>query len=351
MKFSIIIPVYNCMGDLPACLNSVLQQTCSDFELLLVDDGSSDGSGEFCLQLAAQDPRIQVFHKENGGASSARNLGLKHASGDYILFIDGDDTIEPDLLEQVALTVSSSPVQMVIFGMAFDYYSRTGHLEKTELFSVRHTGCYSSEKILSSFSAFFDDNALSSACNKFFSGGILRGNGLFFSEEMTLYEDLDFVLRYLPHCEQVACMDRAYYHYRLPLLAPHVNTRVMDLERLQCNLMHLSKSVLSLKSPDVSQKMADLCAQLYDMHLMTASYSRAKLEQAIHTMQESAALRSLARHGISPSPSASPSWPLICEGAVSELYVALKKRKLFKKVKGIIKPVLQKTGLYHCLAL
>lgn len=351
MRFSVIVPVYNCIKELRSCVDSILQQTCSDFELLLIDDGSNDGSRDQCDQLAAQDSRIRVFHKANGGASSARNLGLKQANGDYILFIDGDDTVEPDLLEQVSLIISSSPAQMVIFGMAFDSYSASGRLEKTELFSIRHRGCFSSEHILSSFSAFFDDNALSSACNKVFSGGILRETGLLFSEDMTLYEDLDLVLRYLPYCKQVACIDRAFYHYRLSLQAPHVNNRVMDLEGLQRNLKLLCSSVLSLNAPNVSQKTADLCAQLFDMHLMTASYSRGELNKAVHIIQESAALRSLACHGISPSPSASPSWALICEGAVSELYVSLKKRKLFKKIKGIIKPVLQKIGFFHCFAL
>ena len=82
IKLSLIVPVYNCIGNLSACIDSILRQTNSDWELLLVDDGSSDGSGAVCDRFAEQDGRIRVFHKANGGASSARNLGLKYATGD-----------------------------------------------------------------------------------------------------------------------------------------------------------------------------------------------------------------------------------------------------------------------------
>ena len=84
-KYSVIIPVYNCENYLTPCVRSVLDQICSDFELLLVDDGSTDGSGMLCDQLAEQDSRIRVFHKENGGAASARNYGLDHAVGHGVL--------------------------------------------------------------------------------------------------------------------------------------------------------------------------------------------------------------------------------------------------------------------------
>ena len=94
-KISIIVPVYKAESVLAKCVDSVLAQTCSDWELLLIDDGSPDGSGALCDDYAGQDDRIQVFHKSNGGVSSARNLGMERAGGDYILFIDADDWIAP----------------------------------------------------------------------------------------------------------------------------------------------------------------------------------------------------------------------------------------------------------------
>lgn len=100
MLFSIIVPVYNAEKYLRRCIESILAQTEGDFELLLVDDGSRDGSLAICQEYAATDSRIKAMHKENGGVSSARNHGLDNATGDYIMFVDADDYITPDTLEQ-----------------------------------------------------------------------------------------------------------------------------------------------------------------------------------------------------------------------------------------------------------
>ena len=94
-KISIIVPIYKAEAVLAKCVDSVLAQTCSDWELLLIDDGSPDGSGALCDDYAGQDDRVRVFHKSNGGVSSARNLGMAEAGGDHILFIDADDWVEP----------------------------------------------------------------------------------------------------------------------------------------------------------------------------------------------------------------------------------------------------------------
>lgn len=95
---SIIVPVYNAEKYLDKCINSIIDQSYRDFEVLLIDDGSSDGSAEICDTHASKDPRIRVIHKSNGGSASARNLGLKLAKGDYIAFVDADDYVDPDYL-------------------------------------------------------------------------------------------------------------------------------------------------------------------------------------------------------------------------------------------------------------
>ena len=90
---SVIVPVYNTEQYLHRCIDSILTQTYTDFELLLIDDGSKDKSGDICDEYALKDSRIRVFHKENGGVSSARNLGLDNAAGEWITFVDSDDWI------------------------------------------------------------------------------------------------------------------------------------------------------------------------------------------------------------------------------------------------------------------
>ena len=96
---SIIVPVYNAAPYLPACIESILNQTYKDIELILIDDGSKDNSGEICDDYALRDNRIKVVHKKNGGVSSARNAGLELATGEYVGWVDADDYIEPDMFE------------------------------------------------------------------------------------------------------------------------------------------------------------------------------------------------------------------------------------------------------------
>ena len=97
-KVSIIVPIYNSEAHLSRCIDSILAQTLTDFELILVNDGSQDNSGKICDNYAQKDSRIIVLHKENGGTSSARNVGLKKSRGEYITFVDSDDTIYPHYL-------------------------------------------------------------------------------------------------------------------------------------------------------------------------------------------------------------------------------------------------------------
>ena len=100
-KISVIVPVYNVESYLRKCLDSVINQTYSDLEILLINDGSFDNCGEICDEYAGKDARIKVFHKENGGLSSALNVGLKNVSGDYIGFVDSDDWIELDMYQKL----------------------------------------------------------------------------------------------------------------------------------------------------------------------------------------------------------------------------------------------------------
>ena len=98
---SVIVPVYNTEKYLHRCVDSILAQTFTDFELLLIDDGSTDSSGAICDESAQKDSRVRVFHKENGGVSSARNLGLDKAKGKWVTFVDSDDWIKESFLNKL----------------------------------------------------------------------------------------------------------------------------------------------------------------------------------------------------------------------------------------------------------
>lgn len=123
---SVIVPVYNIKTLLPRCVASLQAQTWQDFEVWLVDDGSTDGSGELCDEYAAKDAHIHALHKENGGQGLARDLGLDHAQGEYICYVDSDDEVLPDLLENALRTAREADADVVVYGYYKQFLDKDG---------------------------------------------------------------------------------------------------------------------------------------------------------------------------------------------------------------------------------
>ena len=117
MQFTVIVPIYKVEEYLKRCVDSILAQTFTDFEVILVDDGSPDGCPEICDAYKEKDARVRVIHKPNGGLVSARNAGIFAAKGDYITYVDGDDWVKPNLLQFIhdRIAESAAPVDMVLF--------------------------------------------------------------------------------------------------------------------------------------------------------------------------------------------------------------------------------------------
>lgn len=130
IKISVLVPAYNVERYLPKCLDSVLSQTFEDFEVILIDDGSTDRTGRICDGYATKDLRIKVHHQENKGISATRELCLQYASGDYIQFVDSDDWIEPNMLEMLVKTAEDTKSDIVSFDFKVHY------LNKTEIVSL-----------------------------------------------------------------------------------------------------------------------------------------------------------------------------------------------------------------------
>ena len=125
---SIIIPVYNAESRLEQCVMSIKTQTYTNLEICLINDGSTDGSGALCDRLAAEDTRIKVFHKENGGVSTARNRGLDEATGEYVVFVDADDYLASNGIEKMVETIAARNCDIAIAGKYIDFY---GNILKT----------------------------------------------------------------------------------------------------------------------------------------------------------------------------------------------------------------------------
>lgn len=198
---SVIIPVYNAERTLAKCVNSVLQQEMNDFELILVDDGSQDASAQMCDEFAAADNRVKVVHKPNGGVSSARNLGLSHAIGDRITFIDADDNIGPGFFENI----QSATEDLLLRGyFAID---NTGSVIK----ELTHIYVEEMTSLADFISLYISDVLLRSPWGIFYKRKLLEG--LSFPEDMKVGEDSCFVFNYLSKCETYKFQAKGYYYH------------------------------------------------------------------------------------------------------------------------------------------
>lgn len=200
-KISIIVPVYKVEQYLPKCIDSILAQTYHNWELLLIDDGSPDNSGHICEEYAQKDERIRVFHKKNGGVSSARNFGLDNAEGDYIMFVDSDDWISVDCLAICMNEILKSNLDAVQFG----FISVTSNKENPKLKVA--TLPLDGEQYIQS-----------NSFNVCVGGGIykreiIEENKLRFPIDLKLAEDQIFVLSFIKKAVRIKYLGRAMYYY------------------------------------------------------------------------------------------------------------------------------------------
>lgn len=353
IKYSIIIPVYGCEKYLEPCVKSVIKQKGNhSYEIILVDDGSKDSSGEIADQLAQQYEQVKTVHKKNGGAASARNRGIKEAKGKYIIFIDGDDTVDENLLDIVNKELETNEHAMVIFGMSFDYY-RNDVFERCDKLSCSHNGIYTLNELFFEYKDFFFDNALSSACNKVFMLDKIKNNNLLFEEGMTLYEDYDFVLRYMMCVEFVICLNNIFYHYRNILEDTHINYRVLNLSNLQANLSHLLVTVnglSELKSQKLNfSQLLDISANLYlqflIQNLMIKKYSHEELQNSLKIYCNDSNFRAILAAGGKLEEKNKKLLRQIDYGEYRQINREYKKKRLIMKNKKIVKNLLRITGL------
>lgn len=233
---SIIVPVYNVEKYLQRCIESILAQTLTDFELLLIDDGSKDKSGEICDNFALKDKRIKVFHKENGGVSSARNLGITKAQGEWITFIDSDDWVEPDYLANFSMD-SDLCVQGYYCGETLTVYTPTIVMQNVGL-------------------SYMKAGYVSGPYCKLFKAEIIQSNHISFDLQLSYGEDMLFLMQYSIYCRTMKVENTAAYHYRLAV----TNSLSMRKRSLSEMAIQYSKHLLAFEAimqnePDKKQAM------------------------------------------------------------------------------------------------
>lgn len=213
---SVIVPVFNVEKYLERCIDSILKQSYPNFELLLIDDGSTDASGKICDKYIFMDSRIKVFHKKNGGVSSARNLGLKNIKGDWVTFIDSDDWVHPLYLERLLGPVKNS-VDLIISNCKID--------------DIKESGCRLIDKINYSLIFFEDVSCYTVPWGKLYKANIIHKSNILFKEQMYLGEDAVFLYMYMIHSRQVCLVSDIGYNYNIDPTNNSLSKRIFTLER------------------------------------------------------------------------------------------------------------------------
>lgn len=215
LKVSVIIPVYNTAEYLPECLESVLNQSLKELEIICVNDGSTDDSPRILDEYAMKDGRIRVIHKENGGLVAARKTGVLAAKGPYVAFVDSDDWIEADMYEQMSGIAGKCQVDMVTCGFFLEGNYTTTYMDtvpqgvytQKDMDGLRDKAIYNLEKHSSGLKA--------SLCYKLFKKELIQKAQCKIPDEITMAEDKMCLLTALLDCSSVYVYHRAFYHYRI----------------------------------------------------------------------------------------------------------------------------------------
>lgn len=208
---SVIIPVYNVQRYLSRCIESIIGQSNKNWELILIDDGSTDKSGKICDKYALKDNRIKVIHKKNEGVSVARNIGINESKGEYITFVDSDDWISRDCFKTLYESIDSGKYDLV-----FSKLIGTAIRSVRQPITTNRSLEYDFEKSESVVSFFSEENNWRGPVAKLYKSNIIKNNDVLFPVGVTLGEDTIFVLDYLKHSKKVIqCNKHLYYYNRL----------------------------------------------------------------------------------------------------------------------------------------
>lgn len=238
---SIIIPVYNAEAYIEECLTSILKQSFSNYEVLCINDGSTDNSASICQQFVDVDERFKLINKENGGVCSARNIGLDKAKGEWVCFVDADDKIDYDYLNTLLTLYKPNTLPVCSFSSDEDNWGKGGKIKEYESVNyIKHI--------------FNEDIQHPNLWAMLFERQIIENNNLRFFIGCIKNEDTEFFVKYIVHCEKIIVSDYKGYFYR-------INPN---------SVMNSGLSMKSLTSIEAQERMADYLVK-YGVYTMNNS--------------------------------------------------------------------------------
>lgn len=239
---SIIVPIYNIENYLPQCIESIMKQTYTDLEILLVDDGSKDSCSKICDKYKERDSRIKVIHKENGGLVSARKAGLVEAQGEYVAYVDGDDWIEANMFMELFNILDRYQVDIVMCGHIED----TGNISKKVLCGLEE-GYYDKRQLIETVypsmivgDAFFDWNVSAGVWGKLFKKESIMCYQMAVDERICMGEDAACTYPALLNAHSIYVMSKCLYHYRQTTGSMVKNIQNYEKEREQFGVLFSS---------------------------------------------------------------------------------------------------------------
>lgn len=263
--FSIIVPCYNSAETLERCINSILSQSCKSFELILVNDGSIDATRSILERYERYDNSIVVIHKANGGVSSARNVGLSQSRGEWITFVDSDDYVETDWLENFIIQISDD-VELLIQGISFEQIGNLCVLSGSENKPIKM-------KTSDALNLMYKKNNLGYVFTKAFKKEILKSKGIMFETSLYYQEDEVFVLSYLSNISSCSYIGNVSYRYFVPNWSKYEKKKLSDLFRMKYEYV---KKICNCDSPAYLSSLNDYVHNVFKDIYYCASYKDAR---------------------------------------------------------------------------
>lgn len=238
-KISVIVPVYNAQETIEKCINSILLQTYTNLEVIIVNDGSQDKSDEICKKIASTDKRIKYYSKNNTGVSDTRNFGLKESTGDYIAFVDSDDFLDKDMYEVMINEIQDSDILICNYSLFNKEYQK---IEKKTFFN---NSSYSS---LSEMIKNIDSNDMNRyfnpPWNKLINRNLINKNLIIFDNNLSLGEDLIFNLTVMKEAKRIKTINKKLYNYMLT--SNGLNQKKRNLDKYMNNSIYLINELLKI---------------------------------------------------------------------------------------------------------
>lgn len=269
IEFSVIIPIYNTEKYLTRCINSIINQTYKKMELILVDDGSTDDSKKICDKFARDYEMIKVVHQKNRGVSAARNVGLKLASNEYIVFVDSDDWIERETLENLYNVIKHNETDCIVFNLKEQVLKKIENKNQTQTWEEEIEKLIITERI-------------NSPVNKVYRNSIIKNNNIKFDEEVSIGEDLLFNIEYFTSSKKIYILNKELYHYEVSnnksLSRKYKEDKYEQLMYVNDRIKKITNSLEStkIKRAILYVKLKSICSCILELFHENCKYSTQK---------------------------------------------------------------------------